>query len=199
MKQLSAISSRVSVAITNASPSPARKLWLLLAISTLLILTMGAGDVIVLPSLLLEQDAARYKTLGHRMMCTCGCEQVLLECNHNRGSLGPCETAIRMRGELSAALQRGDSDESIQHSFAQKYGATVLSPPRIRDLSKLALVAWIVGFILLAVSGSIVIILVRKSHKPDIVIPNPLSELEPIDADMLRRRVRAATENDDWV
>jgi hypothetical protein len=25
---------------------------------------------------------ARFKDLGHRMMCTCGCGQVLLECNH---------------------------------------------------------------------------------------------------------------------
>ena len=32
---------------------------------------MGVGD-----------DDARFRTLGHHLMCVCGCGQVLLECNH---------------------------------------------------------------------------------------------------------------------
>jgi len=32
---------------------------------------MGAGD-----------DGARFNSLGHRLMCVCGCNQILLECNH---------------------------------------------------------------------------------------------------------------------
>ena len=27
-------------------------------------------------------DSARFTDLGHRMMCVCGCNQILLECNH---------------------------------------------------------------------------------------------------------------------
>ena len=40
-------------------------------------------------------------TLGHRLMCVCGCNQILLECNH----VG-CNYSDRMRGELMAALIR---------------------------------------------------------------------------------------------
>ncbi len=52
---------------------------------------MGAGD-----------DSARFKDLGHRMMCTCGCGQVLLECNH----VG-CQSSDKMRDQLQAALDKG--------------------------------------------------------------------------------------------
>jgi len=32
---------------------------------------LGAGD-----------NSARFNNLGHRLMCVCGCNYVLLECNH---------------------------------------------------------------------------------------------------------------------
>jgi hypothetical protein len=54
-------------------------------------LFMGAGD-----------DSPRFKDLGHRMMCTCGCGQVLLECNH----VG-CQSSDKMRNQLLAALDKG--------------------------------------------------------------------------------------------
>ncbi len=45
---------------------------------------LGAGD-----------ESARFNSLGHRLMCVCGCNQILLECNH----VG-CTYSDRMRGEL---------------------------------------------------------------------------------------------------
>ena len=39
------------------------------------------------------------------LMCACGCNQVLLECNH----VG-CTYSDRMRDELAAGLERGDND-----------------------------------------------------------------------------------------
>ena len=44
-------------------------------------------------------DDARFNKIGHSMMCTCGCSQVLLECNH----VG-CQSSDKMRNELIAAL-----------------------------------------------------------------------------------------------
>src|SRR5271169_1537772 len=67
---------------------------------------------------------ARFNKLGHGLMCMCGCNQVLLECNH----VG-CTYSERMRGELVAALERGDNDSMALQSFVQKYGATVLAAP----------------------------------------------------------------------
>ena len=63
-----------------------------LILTAAVFLFMGAGD-----------DSARFKDLGHRMMCTCGCGQVLLECNH----VG-CQSSEKMRNELLAALDKGD-------------------------------------------------------------------------------------------
>ena len=54
---------------------------------------LGAGD-----------ESTRFNDLGHRMMCMCGCNQILLECNH----VG-CTYSDRMRAELMAAVDRGDS------------------------------------------------------------------------------------------
>ncbi len=86
----------------------------LLGIAVLAIAFMGA-DV-----------DARFNKLGHQMMCMCGCNQILLECNH----VG-CSYSERMRNELTAGLERGDSDSLVLQSFVQKYGNTVLAaPPR---------------------------------------------------------------------
>ncbi len=42
------------------------------ALVLIIVLFMGAGDDI----------SSRFDKVGHRLMCRCGCNQVLLECNH---------------------------------------------------------------------------------------------------------------------
>lgn len=83
----------------------------LLALAILLF--MGAGG-----------DSPRFNALGHRMMCICGCGQVLLECNH----VG-CQASDKMRNELLASLERGDNDDLILQGFVQNYGPTVIAAP----------------------------------------------------------------------
>jgi cytochrome c-type biogenesis protein CcmH len=193
MKQQSAISSRVSATIENASSDRTGrvcKLWSFLAIVTVLMLTAAAGDT--------SND--RYNDLGHRLLCTCygepiamgpsgQCGQVLLECNH----LG-CNTSDRMRGELRAALEKGDKDEVILRGFVQRYGTNVLVQSSI--INKLV---WIVAIFALATLSLLVIVFVRgKQSHMAAVARTPLSTLDPTEVDMLRRRVRAQTENDDW-
>ncbi len=81
---------------------------------------------------------ARFNKLGHGLMCMCGCGQVLLECNH----VG-CTYSDRMRNELTAGIERGDSDSLVLQSFVQKYGNTVLSAPTTTGFNR---VAWIMPF-----------------------------------------------------
>src|SRR5450631_4869018 len=69
-------------------------------------------------------DDGRFSNLGHKLMCVCGCNQVLLECNH----VG-CTVSGRMRDELAANLDRGDSDDLVLQASVQKYGPTVLLAP----------------------------------------------------------------------
>jgi cytochrome c-type biogenesis protein CcmH len=79
---------------------------------------MGAGD-----------SSGHFNNLGHRMMCTCGCGQVLLECNH----VG-CQSSDKMRNELQAALDSGDKDDLILQEFVQEYGPTVIATPTAKGL-----------------------------------------------------------------
>jgi cytochrome c-type biogenesis protein CcmH/NrfF len=177
----------------NASPKMMtrfRKLWSLIATAVVLMLCMGAGDT----------TEARYNGLGHRIMCACygeriamgpsgACGQVLLECNH----LG-CNTSGRMRSELRAALDKGDKDDVVLHWFVQKYGTNVLVEPSI--INRLV---WITAFAVVAILSLVIILLRRRQpNSSAVATPTSLSGLNDVDVEMLRRRVRAQTENDDW-
>ncbi len=102
----------------------------------------GAGD-----------DSARFNDLGHRLMCACGCNQILLECNH----VG-CSYSDRMRGELVAAVDRGDNDDLTLQSFVQKYGPTVLAAPTKTGFNR---VAWIAPYLTLVLGLGLVTFIVR--------------------------------------
>jgi cytochrome c-type biogenesis protein CcmH/NrfF len=97
--------------------------------------------------------SSRFNDLGHRLMCTCSCAQLLGECNH----VG-CPESGRMRDELSAAIASGLSDKQILDGFAAKYGATVLAAPTTKGFD---LVAWIAPFAVFAAALLGTILLIR--------------------------------------
>ena len=86
---------------------------------------LGAGD-----------PASRFNEIGHQMMCICGCNQILLECNH----VG-CPASDGMRNELQAAVTRGDSDSLVEQAFVQKYGPTVLAAPTAKGFDRAAYIS----------------------------------------------------------
>ena len=98
--------------------------------------------------------SSRFDDLGHRMMCACGCNQILGECNHVS-----CPSSGPMRAELSDAIAGGKDDQQILDSFAAKYGATVLAAPTTKGFD---LVAWIAQFAVLAAATLGVFLLVRR-------------------------------------
>jgi len=164
-------------------PVPSRTLrrWLQSATLALAVLAfMGAGD-----------DSARFKDLGHRMMCTCGCGQILLECNH----VG-CQSSGKMRDELLAALDKGstNNDDLILQGFVQEYGPTVIAAPTARGFDR---VAWIMPFLVLALGLAFAVHIVRSwKNRPEpaladgIVIPQGNND----DLDEFRRRARKETD-----
>ena len=113
--------------------------------------------VILLALPLTGAGADRFNSLGHRMMCSCGCGQILLECNH----VG-CPRSDGMRNELAAGIQRGDSDDLVLQSFVQKYGATILAAPTTTGFNR---VAWIMPFLALAAGLSVAIFFIRRWGK----------------------------------
>jgi cytochrome c-type biogenesis protein CcmH/NrfF len=110
--------------------------------------------------------ADRFGTLGHRLMCSCGCGQVLLECNH----VG-CPRSDGMRTELAAGIDRGDSDDLVLQSFVQKYGATILAAPTATGFNR---IAWIMPFVALAFGLTVAIFFIRRWGKQrSVAAPTP--------------------------
>jgi cytochrome c-type biogenesis protein CcmH/NrfF len=109
-----------------------------------------------------DQDV-RFQTLGHKVMCVCGCNQVLLECNH----VG-CTYSDRMRGELSSYVDRGDSDDLTLQAFVQKYGPTVLIAPTTTGFNR---VAWVMPYLVLVLGLITVVLIVRTWRTRPLAIP----------------------------
>jgi cytochrome c-type biogenesis protein CcmH len=129
---------------------------------------------------------ARFNKLGHQMMCMCGCNQILLECNH----VG-CTYSDRMRNELTAGLERGDSDSLVQQSFVQKYGNTVLAAPTSSGFN---VVAWITPFAVFFLATAVAVWLVRMWKARPVAQPIARPNLAAEELDALRRKAREETE-----
>jgi cytochrome c-type biogenesis protein CcmH len=99
-------------------------------------------------------DRARFDDLGRRMMCVCGCNQILLECNH----VG-CPYSDRMRQQLQSAVQNGGSDDTILQAFVKEYGTTVLAAPGMHGFDK---VAWIMPFAVFLTGLLMAVMLIRN-------------------------------------
>lgn len=119
----------------------ARLSAVVLAVCLAGMLGMGAAD-----------NAARFNDIGNKLMCTCGCGQVLLQCNH----LG-CPALARESDELKADLAQGKTDNAILIAFQNEYGPTVLAAPM---LTKFNMIAWIVPplLLLLGIAGTVVLV-----------------------------------------
>jgi len=128
-----------------------------------------------------SNSSSRFNDLGHRLMCTCSCAQLLGECNH----VG-CPESGHMRDELSAAIASGATDEQILTSFAAKYGATVLAAPTTHGFD---LVAWIAPFAVFAAALLGTILLVRHWS----VGRTQTAQLSDPTIDALREKIRRET------
>lgn len=145
------------------------------ALSIVMVALMGAGD-----------ESSRFDQLGHKMMCVCGCSQILLECNH----VG-CQYSDRMRGELMAGLDRADSDDLILQSFVQKYGTTVIAAPTTTGFNR---VAWIMPFLALFVGFAMTIMLVRAWKNRPAAAPSGVKPVRGNELESFRQRAREDTE-----
>ena len=143
--------------------------------------------VALLAVLFLGADTdARFNKLGHQLMCMCGCNQILLECNH----VG-CTYSERMRNELTAGLERGDSDSLVLQSFVQKYGNTVLAAPTTTGFNR---IAWIMPFAVFAAALALAVWFVRMWKSRTVSQPVARPSLNDAELDALRKKARQETE-----
>ena len=136
------------------------------AVSAAVLVAIGAGD-----------PTTRFSKIGHRMMCVCGCNQVLLECNH----VG-CRESDGMRNELMESLDREDSDSLVEQGFVQKYGPTVLAAPSSKGFDK---AAYIVPLAVLTLGFGLIVLVIRAwKNRP---VPNIAGGLRPISGPKLEQ------------
>ena len=119
-----------------------------LLIAAVVCFSLGATD-----------STEHFNKVGGKLMCTCGCAQSLLGCDH---------VGCTYRGEemdmLRTGIASGQNDSLILQSFVQKYGATVLAAPTTQGFD---LVAWIMPFAV-AIAGLIgAIFLVKNWSKKE--------------------------------
>jgi cytochrome c-type biogenesis protein CcmH len=132
-------------------------------------------------------DDVRFNKLGHRMMCACGCGQILLECNH----VG-CTYSDKMRNELIAALDRADSDDLIMQGFVQNYGPTVIAAPTGTGFNR---IAWLMPFAALAFGMAFVVLVVRSwKNKPAPALADGITIRRGVELDDYKRKAREETD-----
>ena len=137
---------------------------------------VGAGD-----------PATRFTELGHQLMCICGCNQILLECNH----VG-CPASDGMRNELQAAVTRGDSDSLVEQSFVQKYGPTVLAAPTAKGFDR---VAYIIPFAALFFGFGLMVLVIRAwKNRPAPALADGLHPVHGAELDQFRDQARKETD-----
>jgi len=136
------------------------------------------------------QSSDRAKQVGAKMVCMCGCGQVLTECNHIDCPVGPV-----MLKKVDQRIASGESDDLLLQSFIQEYGEQVLSEPPARGFN---LVAWIIPIVAFGAGLALVIVVIRQwrgrtPHRNLAPASGP-----PLSADALDRgRHQADRETDD--
>lgn len=158
-------------------PNPYRRAAQSILVCVAIFVFLGAGD---------DQ---RFDKLGHHLMCICGCNQVLLECNH----VG-CRDSDRMRNELSAALSTGggNSDDNILQGFVQKYGMTVLAAPGTTGFNY---VAWVMPFLALGLGLALLVVIVRAwKSRPVPALADGIAPLHGQELERFRRQAQKETE-----
>ncbi len=152
----------------------------LLGVALLAMALLGAG----------EDEHARYNRLGHGMMCVCGCNQILLECNH----VG-CSYSETMTKQLKSMLAAGKTDEEIKAAFVQQYGVIVLAAPTNKGFDR---VAWIMPFVIFGLGLGAVIYVVKTWKNRQTRLANAIgaaaAATAPEELDELRRKAREETE-----
>ena len=165
---------RLLSGLSNAFDRRLLQMWAQITVACLLLIfTVGAGNI-----------ASRYNDLGHQMICTCGCNQVLLECNH----VG-CTVSTQEEAELRTALDRGDSNNLILQNFVQKYGPTVLAAPPKKGFD---LMAWIMPGVVFLLATLGTALLIRKWKLHTVSMPEETASTPQMDA--IRKKIRRETE-----
>ncbi len=152
-----------------------------------LLLAASVGAFLTAPELLAQTPSSGVvKRVGKRMMCLCGCNQVLVECNH----VG-CSMSAEMIKKLERRVAASESDDLILQAFVQEYGQRVLAEPPAKGFS---LAAWLMPLFALVMGATVVAVVLLRMSRPAVAPAGPASA--EVSAEALERlRVQADRES----
>ena len=130
-------------------------------------------------------NGARYQKLSHKIMCPCGCNELLGECNH----VG-CTYSDKMRSQLAASIDHADDDTTIFRAFQDEYGPTALAAPMFTRLNQFSW--WVPPIVLLLGIGGVFFV-VRRWRPHAVAMPIPASNPNTL---VLEQRIRRETGGD---
>jgi cytochrome c-type biogenesis protein CcmH len=146
-----------------------------------------AVAVVLSTGLLHGQSTARAKQLGGKLMCMCGCNEILTQCNH----VG-CKVSTAMLKELDQRIAAGDSDDLIQQEFVQEYGEQVLAEPPAKGFN---ILAWIIPWIAFGTGLVVVVVVIRHWRGRMTPSPAPARTVSPEMLERARRQADLETED----
>ncbi len=152
-----------------------KKFFQLALIALVITLTMGAGN-----------PSARVDKLSRQLMCTCGCAELLGECNH----VG-CPDSPGMLDHLRTDVAQGSNDKAILVDFQTQYGPTALAAPRFTAFNH---VAWIAPYFILVFGVGMVGFFVRRWRLQVATVPARSEQFSSSEFDDVRDRIRRDTE-----
>jgi cytochrome c-type biogenesis protein CcmH/NrfF len=147
----------------------------------------GAVCLSVFVSAGATDSEARFNKVGSQLMCTCGCAQSLLGCDH----VG-CPNRSGEMDRLRSGISGGMSDAAILQGFVAEYGKTVLGAPPTEGFD---LLAWIMPFAvaLIGLLGTIFLVRHWAKSQPKAA---PAGKMTPVQAradEDMRERIRRET------
>jgi cytochrome c-type biogenesis protein CcmH/NrfF len=132
-----------------------------------------------------DNQEARFQNLGGKIMCACGCSQMLLKCNH----VG-CQYSDRMIRELRANVLRTGNDEEVLNWFRKNWGITAVVEPSTHGFE---LLAWVLPAAGLGLGLLLVILLIRNWRLRPATVATADLNLAP-ELEAMRARARQETE-----
>ena len=88
---------------------------------------------------------AAFRKVSNRLLCQCGCNYMVLSCNHL-----DCSSATYIRKTIRTSLEAGKSEDAIVAGFVEQYGAKILPEPPKQGFSWMA---WIMPFLALGLGA----------------------------------------------
>lgn len=127
-------------------------------------ITLLVGLLLVAVTAVGDDVEAQFKRISHKLVCQCGCNYLLAECQHLE-----CPSAIPLRKQIREYLKRGMSEQAVIDAMVKEHGMVLLAAPPAQGFN---LAAWVIPFVALAIGFFIVRqALVRMRARARVKIP----------------------------